>query len=171
MKRNVPSNEYDPEAVWSNVGKALPPSDEDEEDGTINLDEPTVTGQVKVELDDGRVIEVDAQEFIDDLKQHALELKRELAIEMGEELPSDKRADANPLMGNQTNNSAGSIARYIASLQGNIQPLTQGISPEVSLALGVVFPGGSSIATLGSLVIIAILSHQTFIYLIHCAFR
>jgi len=29
MKKNIPSNEYDPEAVWSNVGKALPSSEED----------------------------------------------------------------------------------------------------------------------------------------------
>ena len=140
MKKNVPSNEYDPDAVWGNLGKALPASeekvdDDDEEDEELNIGEPTVSGQIKVQLDDGRVIEVDAQEFIDDLKQQALELKRELAIEMGEGKSSAKDPNSNPLLGAQPANPSGSIARYIASLQGNIQPLTKGISPEVMEAM------------------------------------
>lgn len=137
MKKNVPSNEYDPEAVWGNLGKALPASkedDDDEEEEYLNIGEPTVSGKIEVQLDDGRVIEVDAQEYIDDLKQQALELKRELAIEMGDK-NSAKDTNSNPLLGAQPANPSGSIARYIASLQGNIQPLTEGISPEVMEAM------------------------------------
>ena len=142
LKRDMLSDKDDPDAVWKNVGKALPASkkqeeehEEEDDEEEISLGEPTVSGKIKVALDDGRVIEVDAQEYIDDLKQQALELKRELAIEMGEEQPPDKNAETNnQLLGSQPNNSAG-IARYIASLQGDIQPLTQGISPEVMEAM------------------------------------
>jgi hypothetical protein len=112
--------------------KALPVGkdknvDDDDEEEDVTMPEQTVSGKIKLELDDGRVIEVDAQEYIDDLKQQAIELKRELGIAK----PSTQAA-ATPLAGNQP--TAG-IAKYIASLQGNIQPLTQGISPEVMEAM------------------------------------
>jgi hypothetical protein len=138
MKRNVPTGELDPDAVWSKVGKALPAykkAREDNDDDEIDLGEPTISGTIKVELEDGRVIDVDAQEYIDDLKQQALELKRELGIEIGKEQPSEKGANSNPLVPDQSANSAGGIARYISSLQGDIKPLTQGISPEVMEAM------------------------------------
>jgi hypothetical protein len=132
LKRNgtPSSDEYDPEARWSNVGKSLPGSVHDDDDEP-SLGEPTVSGTIEVELEDGRVIQVDAQEYIDDLKQQALELKRELAREMGVEQPSDK----NTLVADQSKSSVGGIAQYIASLQGDVQSLTKGISPEVVEAM------------------------------------
>lgn len=138
MKQSGSRGEYDPDSVWSNVGRALPASnqDEDDEDDEEELvPEGKVSGMIKVALDDGRIIEVDAQEYIDDLKQQAIELKRELAIQMGEEQPTTKGPDANLIVGDQSKNPVGGIARYISSLQGDLKPLTQGISPEVMEAM------------------------------------
>ncbi|KAL7477808.1 hypothetical protein ACHAW6_003602 [Cyclotella cf. meneghiniana] len=138
MKKSAPSKvpAYDPDARWSNIGRSLPGSTDDEDDEEdISLGEATVSGKIEVELDDGRVIEVDAQEYIDDLKQQALELKRELAKEMGETQLSEKDSPMNPLIADQSKNSAGGIASYIASLQGDVQSLTKGISPDVIEAM------------------------------------
>jgi hypothetical protein len=98
--------------------------DEDEEESL--LAEPAISGTVQVELEDGRIIEVDAQEYMNDLKQQALELKMELAREKGID-PREMGIPGNNIPGG----SRTSIASYIASLQGDVKSLTQGISPEV----------------------------------------
>jgi len=95
------------------------------------MGEPAISGTIQVELEDGKIIEVDAQEYVDELKQQALELKKELAQEKGldpKEMGIDS-ADGNlpvPSPG-----SPGNIASYIASLKGDVKSLTEGISPEV----------------------------------------
>lgn len=129
---NVKARESDDDGT-NGIG-LLPPSMLDEDD-EIQLAEPSLSGTVAVELSDGKIIEVDAQEYVNDLKEQALALKRELmeeqglsASEMG--TPEDggnsfvNQAAANPA-------GAGSIAGYIASLEGDVQSLTEGISPEV----------------------------------------
>lgn len=118
--------------------------------------DPAVSGTVQVELEDGVILEVDAQEYINDLKQQALELKRELAQEKGidtKELGiSDGDNDAvggNPFVDQAVPGprSSGGIASYIASLQGDVKSLTQGISPEVvesmKMLIEFVLEGGS----------------------------
>ena len=110
--------------------------DEDDDDAMDSFfGEPAISGTIQVELEDGKVIEVDAQEYVNDLKQQALELKRELAQEKGLDpkemgIPDDKNAEGggNPLI---PNSGSGGIAGYISSLQGDVKSLTQGISPEV----------------------------------------
>merc|ERR1719203_2598430 len=62
---------------------SLPGSVEDDDAEEDLFGEPAVSGIIQVELEDGKVIEVDAQEYMDDLKQQALELKMELAREKG----------------------------------------------------------------------------------------
>lgn len=116
-------------------GFSLPASndEEDDDDGIGDLmGEPAISGTIKVELEDGKIIEVDAQEYVDELKQQALELKRELAQEKGidpKEMGIQDSADGNlPL---PSPGSPGNIASYIASLQGDVKSLTEGISPEV----------------------------------------
>lgn len=53
-------------------GLSLPGSvDDEEEDEEDMFGEPTVTGTVQVEMEDGRTIEVDAQEYINNLKVSA----------------------------------------------------------------------------------------------------
>lgn len=111
-------------------GFSLPGSaDAEEEDEEDMFGEPEVSGTIQVEMEDGRTIEVDAQEYINDLKQQALELKRELAEEKGTLGVPDKSNEQS--RGIPSPGSSSEIASYIASLQGDVKTLTQGISPEV----------------------------------------
>ncbi len=116
-------------------GFSLPSSISDDDDEEDNLfGEPSVSGTIKVELEDGRIIEVDAQDYVDDLKQQAMELKRELAREKGIDssdlgVPDEKNNNA--FVNEALPTDAGGIAKYIASLQGDVKSLTAGISPEV----------------------------------------
>mmetsp|Transcript_3429 Transcript_3429/g.6606 ORF Transcript_3429/g.6606 Transcript_3429/m.6606 type:complete len:591 (-) Transcript_3429:273-2045(-) len=121
-----------------NQGFSLPglPEDDAEED---LFGEPAVSGTIQVELEDGKIIEVDAQQYMDDLKQEALQLKMELAREKGIDPKTlgipEKKTDA--AAGNPFPNqampapSSSGIASYIASLEGDVKSLTQGISPDV----------------------------------------
>ncbi|KAL3827581.1 hypothetical protein ACHAXA_002078 [Cyclostephanos tholiformis] len=104
--------------------------DDDDEEETMIV-EPAIAGTVQVELEDGRIIEVDAQEYMNDLKQQALELKMELAREKGIDPRDMGISDSEPLGVTSPGGSRTSIASYIASLQGDVKSLTQGISPEV----------------------------------------
>jgi len=118
-------------------GFSLPASTDDNDDDEIGdfFGEPAISGTIEVELEDGKVIEVDAQEYVDDLKKQALALKRELAQEKGidpkEMGISEGDNNLNGLPGAPDVGSSGSIASYIASLQGDVKSLTEGISPEV----------------------------------------
>ena len=118
-------------------GFSLPASTDDDEDEIGDFfGEPAISGTIEVELEDGKVIEVDAQEYVDDLKKQALALKRELAKEKGIDPKEMGISDAgdnnlNGLPGAPDVGSSGSIASYIASLQGDVKSLTEGISPEV----------------------------------------
>ncbi|KAL7532426.1 hypothetical protein ACHAXR_007060 [Thalassiosira sp. AJA248-18] len=125
------------------TGFSLPGSfdDDDDDDDVEDLfGEPSVSGTIQVELEDGKIIEVDAQEYMNDLKQEALALKRELAQEKGidpkemgipENNNNGKDAAAFVKQAVPGPDSSGGIASYIASLQGDVKSLTQGISPEV----------------------------------------
>eukprot|EP00577_Skeletonema_sp_RCC1716_P000521 CAMPEP_0113439352 /NCGR_PEP_ID=MMETSP0013_2-20120614/38420_1 /TAXON_ID=2843 ORGANISM="Skeletonema costatum, Strain 1716" /NCGR_SAMPLE_ID=MMETSP0013_2 /ASSEMBLY_ACC=CAM_ASM_000158 /LENGTH=548 /DNA_ID=CAMNT_0000330101 /DNA_START=799 /DNA_END=2445 /DNA_ORIENTATION=- /assembly_acc=CAM_ASM_000158 len=129
------------EAAKSNNNKptngfSLPSSFSDEEDDEEDnlFGEPSVSGTIKVELEDGKIIEVDAQEYVDELKQQAMELKRELAREKGidsSELGVPEEKKNNAFVNEALPTDAGGIAKYIASLQGDVKSLTAGISPEV----------------------------------------
>jgi len=117
-------------------GFSLPGSvsgdEEDEEDDLFG--EPSVSGTIRVELEDGKIIEVDAQDYVTDLKQQAMELKRELAREKGidpRELGVSDEKSNDAFVNQAVPTDAGGIAKYIASLQGDVQSLTKGISPEV----------------------------------------
>ena len=122
-------------------------SSDDEEDDLFG--EPAISGTIQVELEDGKIIEVDAQEYVNDLKQQALELKMQLAEEVGMD-PKVLGVPADAVDGKQeavsSPGGSGSIAGYIASLQGDVKSLTQGISPEVvdsmKLLIDFVLEGG-----------------------------
>ncbi len=130
-------------------GSATKADDDDDDDVDSLFGEPTISGTIQVELDDGKIIEVDAQEYVNDLKQQALELKMELAVEQGIDPKVlgiavdtiDGRKEVVPRSG-----GSGGIASYIASLQGDVKSLTQGISPEVvdsmKLLIDFVLEGG-----------------------------
>lgn len=104
--------------------------DDDDDDEKRILIEPAVSGTVKVELEDGRIIEVDAQEYMNDLKKQALEMKEELARLNGKEIRKSD-GESMGISGPAGSRPGGGIAGYIASLQGDVKSLTQGISPEV----------------------------------------
>ena len=114
---------------------SLPSSSIDDDDDEGNdFGEPSVSGTIKVELEDGKIIEVDAQEYIDDLKQQAVELKRELAKEKGidaGELGVQDEQGNRAFVNSVVPTDEGGISKYIASLKGDVQSLTAGISPEV----------------------------------------
>jgi hypothetical protein len=111
-------------------GSSTNMDNDDDDDENEMIVEPAVSGTVKVELDDGRIIEVDAQEYMNDLKKQALEMKKELARLNGNDTrKSDGESMGIP--GIAGSRSGRGIAGYIASLQGDVKSLTQGISPEV----------------------------------------
>ncbi len=122
--------------------------DEDDEDDYIEADlgEPSVSGIIQIEMKNGKVIEVEAKEYIKELKREAEALKSALAREKrgpgGGSLPgpipgSGPGAGAQDPMGMKRGPPAdgGGIASYISSLQGDIKSLTEGISPDVVNAM------------------------------------
>jgi len=132
------ASEIDSKTEQMNALRLPAALDEDDEMVDDIFGEPSVSGTIQVELEDGRTIEVDAQKYLNDLKAEALQLKRELAQEKGIDpkalgIPDDTAAAGNSLVTQAVPGpgSSGGIASYIASLQGDVKSLTQGISPEV----------------------------------------
>jgi len=146
----------------SNLGLLQGASAEDEEDEDDDYDEdwlePQISGTIEVELEDGKVVEVEAKEYVDNLKEEARALKAALRREKLGIVEAENRAadfsSASPLAGVPRNGSNGlsddfgGIASYIASRQGDLDSLTKGISPEIvntmKLLVEFVLDGGDS---------------------------
>lgn len=133
-------------------GQSPDEDDGEDEDDEYVLPEPDVSGTVQVEFKNGKVVEVDAKEYIQNLKDEAKALKEALARERGgsSSRPSAGTPDS---MIRSSNPSAaiddyGGIANYIASQQGDVKALTQGISPEIvetmKMLINFVLEGGDS---------------------------
>jgi Protein of unknown function (DUF760)/EF-hand domain pair len=128
----------------------LGPSDE-EEDDEIQLNEPEVSGTVQIELKNGQVVEVDAKEYIQNLKDEAQALKDAILRESSGSRV-DSSAGAADFLSRPDPRTAidefGGIANYIASRQGDVKALTQGISPEIvetmRMLIDFVLEGGDS---------------------------
>jgi EF-hand domain pair/Protein of unknown function (DUF760) len=132
---------------------SLPQADDDDADDEdeIVLSEPEVSGTVQIEFKNGKVVEVDAKEYIDSLKSEAKSLKDALAREKG---VGSQRSTGNSDFMVRSNNPTsamddyGGIANYIASQQGDVKALTQGISPEIvetmKMLINFVLEGGDS---------------------------
>jgi len=102
---------------------------EDEEDIDYTLlGDTEVHGIIKVELEDGNVIEVEAKEYIKALKDEANALKEALRQENtkeGNRFSAGKSTETHP-------RQSGSLGNYISSLpEKHVKQLTEGISPEV----------------------------------------
>mmetsp|Transcript_4463 Transcript_4463/g.5172 ORF Transcript_4463/g.5172 Transcript_4463/m.5172 type:complete len:478 (-) Transcript_4463:53-1486(-) len=103
----------------------------DEEKNTSEL-ETTVTGMIEIELDDGKVIEVEASDYMESLRKEAEDLKKALRVEMG----GDKKINAAPEnsaipsapQGQAMNDG---ITGYIASRRNDLQEITNSIQPEI----------------------------------------
>ena len=114
--------------------------DMDDEDEHIDV-QADVKGTIQVELENGKVVEVEASEYIDALKQEAKELKEALRREKYGSAPGGANAGGagvlpGPGMQGQGGGPAqddlgGDIVGYIASRQGDMKSLTEGVSPEV----------------------------------------
>jgi hypothetical protein len=121
----------------------LPEHDDDDEHIAADLD---VSGTLTLELDNGKAIEVDAQEYVDNLKREAKALKEAIAREKG----IDRKQDGMPsfLSKRSPEDEFGGIAGYIASRQGDVKALTEGISPDIvdtmKLLVDFVLEGGES---------------------------
>jgi len=98
---------------------------EDDDDGSYPQVEPTVSGNVTVELEDGEKIEMDADAYMKQLKAEAISLRAELKkINRESELKLQKT---------QVNTAlTDSLTSYIATMpQAQMEVLTSGISEEV----------------------------------------
>jgi EF-hand domain pair/Protein of unknown function (DUF760) len=113
-------------------GNLLPASvdvEDDEDENDISL-EPQVTGTIEIEFDDGKVVEVDAKEYVQNLKNEARILKETLqkqtTAESGSKLASYKNG-----LSEGAADDFGSITAYITNRQGDVKALTEGISPDI----------------------------------------
>mmetsp|Transcript_19806 Transcript_19806/g.22144 ORF Transcript_19806/g.22144 Transcript_19806/m.22144 type:complete len:160 (+) Transcript_19806:1-480(+) len=83
-------------------------------------------------MDDGTMIEVDANEYMESLKEEASKLKLALRREKGissEEGGSGSQPQQG--QGQQPPSMDVDIAGYLASRQGDVKSLTEGIKPEI----------------------------------------
>jgi EF-hand domain pair/Protein of unknown function (DUF760) len=110
--------------------------DEDDDDdgayGTSGMDNVALSGTIELELENGKVVEVEAQEVIASLQAEAEALRRALAQEKYGVSPTSPSVPAGGLpMGASPSDAFGSITSYIASRQGDLKTLTEGISTEI----------------------------------------
>ena len=92
-------------------------------------------------MEDGKIVEVEAKEYMADLRKEAQALKDALRREKGSGIPptnTNTKDSDDPFasLGASTAEASleefgGSIAGYIASRQGDVKALTEGISPEI----------------------------------------
>jgi len=112
-------------------------SEDDDDDGLGDFDdillEPTISGKVQIELKNGKVIEVEAREYIEQLKKEAEALTEALQREKGRFKPNQQQPSAPGMAssGKSSKNQLEGIAGYIASLEGDFKSLTEGISSDV----------------------------------------
>lgn len=104
--------------------------DDDNHDEFAAL-EPEVSGVIEIELQDGKVVEVDAKEYVQNLKNECRMLKETLQRRnKANEEPNSRRNNNGPTAGASADDF-GSISSYITSRQGDVKGLTEGISPEI----------------------------------------
>jgi len=109
---------------------SLPVPEGDEDDEYIFPMEPDVTGTIEVEMENGKIVEVDAKDYMEQLKSEAQSLREALQREkMG--APSDDSSGSTNSPPPMDSDNLGSIATYIASRQGDLKSLTEGINPEI----------------------------------------
>lgn len=116
------------------AGTLLPGLDqsEDDDDDYVSGVEPDVSGTIELELKDGKTIEVCAKEYMTNLKKEANALKAALREER--HLPDAGRSmglGGSTVMPPSAGDMSGGLANYIASREGDLKSLTEGISPEI----------------------------------------
>jgi len=117
----------------STSSASLTEEEEEEEDGDNDelLVESSITGMVEVELKDGKIIDIEAKEYFIELKKEAEALKQAISDEK-----SGGKGSALVVPGAApSNENNGSIVGYVSSLNGDVQSLTKGISPDIVEAM------------------------------------
>lgn len=110
-------------------------SDDDDEDEAASPMDERLSGTIEIEMDSGKIVQVDAEEYMESLKEEARKLK--LALRKEKEGPSASSNENDPMAGLLSNNLGGGaddvvdLAGYIASRQGDVKSLTEGIKPEI----------------------------------------
>ena len=108
---------------------------DDEDDEEASEPDQEISGTLEIELDSGKVVEVDAKEYMDSLKEEARKLKLALRREKGAAAPQAGAGENDPMAGILSGAGGGAdvpdIAGYIASRQGDVKSLTEGIKPEI----------------------------------------
>jgi hypothetical protein len=148
------SNDESSGITGAGAQRALPGSsavvddydDDDEEEDYPDFEQlfgrPSVEGKVQVELKNGKTIEVDASQYMQTLKDEAEALKEALRMERGEPQAPPGLISGAPI----ASGDVGGIAGYIASLEGDVKSLTEGIAPEtvetMKLLIKFVLEGG-----------------------------
>ena len=133
MKNNSGNNNNSMMMMMMDNDSSEEEEDDDDDDimDRLSLPEPNVNGMIQVELKNGKIIEVEAKEYIKELKKEAEALKEAIRMESG--MPN-MRGESGMIPAQPSGNSkpgSQGIAGYIASLGGDLQSLTRGISPEV----------------------------------------
>mmetsp|Transcript_16511 Transcript_16511/g.21599 ORF Transcript_16511/g.21599 Transcript_16511/m.21599 type:complete len:486 (+) Transcript_16511:696-2153(+) len=123
-------------------------NDDDEEEDESTEIEASISGTIEIELEDGTMVEVDADEYMHNLKREARALKEELQREKYGNNNQVSEFLVGNAAGNNKQDAFGGLANYIASQQGDIQALTEGISPEIvqtmEMLVAFVLEGGES---------------------------
>merc|ERR1711865_535249 len=106
----------------------------EEEDDDNDDVQQTISGTIEIEIDDGNVIEVDAKQYMTDLKEEAKKLKLLLRQERGgmgggSNTPTGGMDGSGGTAGETS--STMDIATYLASRRGDVKSLTEGIKPEI----------------------------------------
>jgi hypothetical protein len=101
-------------------------NDDDDDEEASDL-ETEVSGTIEIEMANGKVVEVEAKEYIKSLKAEAQALK--------EALRKEKFGGATGNDGAPKIDEFGSIENFILKQQGNLKSLTEGISPEIVEAM------------------------------------
>lgn len=120
--------------LLASMEAAGPLEEDDDDDNDATLSE-SISGTIEIEMDDGKVVEVDAQEYMENLKEEAQKLKLALRKEQHSSSAANGES-SDPMAGLFPTNSQGAeemvdIASYIASRQGDVKSLTEGIKPEI----------------------------------------
>ena len=121
--------------------------EEDDDDESSATLEQHISGTLEIELEDGKKVEVDAATYIKTLKAEADALKRALQAEKGVK-PRNGDSIIPGTASPPSTNDFESIAGYISSRQGDVESLTEGISPEIvqtmKMLVDFVLEGGES---------------------------
>jgi len=106
-------------------------SDYEDEDEVIDITSD-VSGMIEIELEDGKIVEIEAKKYIEELKAEARALKEALRQERNpqQEVNGDNIMGAGDSLVPPGDDDVD-IAGYLASRQGDVKSLTKGISPEV----------------------------------------